>query len=275
MTAAAREQALIDWLRTNAAEGVLVGYSGGVDSTYLAAVALDAIGPSKVLAVTGRSPSYPDAQWETARAAALALRLPHLEIDTHEMEDARYVANPSNRCFFCKSELWSRLQPIASERGLTIVDGTNADDLGDYRPGAAAARAAGVRSPLADVGMTKLEIRDRSRVRGLATADRPSSPCLASRIPYGTAVTIEKLTRVERAEQALRDIGIGGDLRVRFHGETARVEIDATFLDRWLVPREARRLADAVRGAGFERVTIDLRGFRSGSLNVLAGAAAA
>ncbi len=265
-----REAQLMDALR--GAGSVLIGFSGGVDSAYLAAVALEALGPDRVLAVIGRSPSYPAVQWESARAVADAIGLPVLEVDTRELEDPRYVANPVNRCFYCKTELWSVLGPIASARGLArIVDGTNADDLGDFRPGAQAARDHHVWSPLAEHGFTKQDVREGSAARGLRTASQPSSPCLASRLPYHSAVTPQRLLQVEGAEAALRALGVRGDLRVRHHGELARVEIPAGELDTWLDPRQAGRLRAAVAGAGFRRVAIDLRGFRSGSLNVLEG----
>jgi uncharacterized protein len=269
----AREADLLAWL---AARGsVLVGFSGGVDSAYLACAAVDALGPSAVLAVIGRSASYPAEQWATARRVADAFGVPVLEVDTEEMRDPRYAANPTNRCYFCKSELWSRLAPVAAERGLAaIVDGTNADDLSDHRPGAQAAREHGVRSPLAELGFTKDAIRRLSRARGLPTWQQPSSPCLSSRLPYGTPVTPERLAGVERAEAALRALGVVGDLRVRHHGDLARVELSRRVLAEWLEPPRAAAIAAAVSAAGFARVAIDLRGFRSGSLNVLEGVAA-
>lgn len=270
-----KERRLGDWL---AARGsVLIGFSGGVDSAYLACVALDVLGPERVLAVIGRSASYPSEQWETARRVARQFGIPVLEVDTHELHDPRYASNPTNRCFFCKSELWSHLIPLAGERGIaTVVDGTNADDLHDHRPGAAAGAERGVLSPLAIVGLTKSEIRERSRIRAIPTWDQPSSPCLASRIPYGTAVTPERLSQIERAERAVRALGIGGGMRVRHHGDLARVELPADEIGRWLAPEAARRLRDAVcSAAGFSRVALDLRGYRSGSLNVLAGVSAA
>ena len=264
------EEELQRWL--TARGSVLVGFSGGVDSAYLATVAIETLGRDKVLAVIGRSPSYPAAQWEMARAVAARFDVPVLEIDTHEMDDPRYAANPVNRCYFCKSELWDRLLPIAAERGLSVVvDGTNAEDVSDYRPGANAARERLVASPLSEVGLTKAAIRLLSERRGIPTWSQPSSPCLSSRSPYGTAVTPARLERVERAEASLRALGVEGDLRVRFHDDLARVEIGVESLQYWLEAPRAARIADVVREAGFSRVAIDLRGFRSGSLNVLGG----
>jgi len=268
-----RERRLAEWLQERGT--VLVGFSGGVDSAYLACVAVDVLGAENVLAVIGTSASYPEAQWSTARAVAREFGVPVLEVATTELSDPRYAANPTNRCYFCKSELWSRLAPLAAERGLAcIIDGTNADDLGDYRPGAQAAREWGVRSPLAELGFSKAEIRALSRSRGLPTWRQPSAPCLSSRIPYGTSVTPERLRRIERAEAALRSLGIAGDLRVRFHGNLGRVELSPGELSAWLAPVAASRVRAAVLAAGFERVAIDLRGFRSGSLNVLGGVVA-
>jgi uncharacterized protein len=268
-----KERRLADWLRARGS--VLVGFSGGVDSAYLACVAVDVLGAANVLAVIGRSASYPEAQWATARDVARQFAVPVVEVDTGELEDPRYAANPTNRCYFCKSELWSRLAPLAASRGLAcVVDGTNADDSSDYRPGARAAAEWGVASPLASLGFSKRDIRELSRRRGIPTWRQPSAPCLSSRIPYGTAVTPERLRRIETAEAALRALGIVGDLRVRFHGELARVELPASDVSRWLATDPARRLRDAVLGAGFQRVAVDLRGFRSGSLNVLGGVVA-
>jgi uncharacterized protein len=267
-----RETLLLEWL---AARGsVVLGFSGGVDSTYLAAAAVDALGrdPARFVAVIGRSASYPAAQWESARDVARRFGIPVLEIDTDELQDPRYAANPTNRCYFCKSHLWGRLSELARGRGpAMVVDGTNADDLAEYRPGMAAAREHGVRSPLAELGFSKEEIRALSRARGLPTWAQPSSPCLSSRIPYGIAVTTERLAAVEAAERALRAAGLSGDLRVRHHGELARIEMPPEAIGGWLTPTGMRRLRAAVREAGFERVAVDLRGFRSGSLNVLGG----
>jgi|GEM_PF-231395 len=267
--AASKEVRLIEWIRAQGS--VLVGYSGGVDSAYLACVAVDTLGPDRVLAVIGRSASYPIAQWQTARAVADRFAVPVLEIDTDELDDPDYAANPTNRCYYCKRELWERLLPIARDRGFqTVVDGTNADDTHDDRPGARAAAERNVRSPLADVGLTKAEIRALSHARGLPTWDQPSAPCLASRIPHGTPVTPARLRRVEAAEAALRTLGVTGDLRVRHHGALARLELPADQLDHWCDETRAVALGVAVRDAGYQQVAIDLAGFRSGALHAAA-----
>lgn len=272
--ALARERALVEWLRARGR--VAIGFSGGVDSAYLACVAVETLGAGAVLAIIGRSASYPAAQWETARRVAADFGVPVLEIDTDELHDPRYAANPTNRCYFCKTDLWTRLVPEARALGFDVVaDGTNADDRADYRPGAQAGREHAIASPLAEAGLTKADIRERSRARGIPTWQQPSSPCLSSRLPYGTAVTIERLRQVEVAEAELRKIGVCGDLRVRHHGPTARVEIDARELAWWARPSEAARVRAAVLAAGFDEVEIDPRGYRSGSLNVLAGVAPA
>jgi pyridinium-3,5-biscarboxylic acid mononucleotide sulfurtransferase len=269
-----KERALVTWLRERGS--ALLGFSGGVDSAYLASVATQALGTERVLAVIGRSASYPEEQWRVARDVAERLGLWVEEIDTDEMSDPRYASNPSNRCYFCKAELWGKLTAIARERNFAVViDGTNADDVGGHRPGMRAAHEHGVHSPLVDVGMTKRDVRERSRARGLPTWSRPSAPCLSSRLQYGLAVTSERLQQVERAERALRDLGISSDLRVRHHGDLARVELSRDMLPLWLAPIPMRTLIAAVRAAGFARVAVDLRGFRSGSLNILQEVSAA
>jgi uncharacterized protein len=264
------EQRLVSWLTER--RRIAIGYSGGVDSAYLAAVAVDALGRDNVLGMIGRSASYPEAQWANARAVGVSLGLEMLEIDTDELNDPRYAANPTNRCYFCKTELWSRLVPAARARGFDVVaDGTNADDLRDWRPGAQAAHEHGISSPLAELGFSKSDIRAGSRARGLPTWEQPSSPCLSSRIPYGTPVTVGRLRRVEQAEAALRTAGVMGDLRVRHFGDLARIELGAAELRRWSEPTNLARLVDAVKGAGYDRVELDPRGFRSGAMNQLAG----
>jgi len=268
-----KEAALCDWLRQQ--RRVAIGFSGGVDSAYLAAVMLETLGQTHSLALIGRSDSLAGSEEHHAVVVARAIGIPTLEIETGELSDPRYAANPTNRCYFCKSVLWLTLFPIARARGFdTLVDGTNADDVHDYRPGGRAAVEQGVMSPLANVGLTKAEIRERTRVRGWPWWDRPSSPCLASRLPYGTAVTPERLRQVEVAESALRALGLTGNLRVRHYGELARVEIDRPLLERWRNGAAYESLTNAVRSAGFTRVELDARGFRSGSLNVLEGGAA-
>ena len=268
--AVAKEAALVGWLRAHGP--VLVGFSGGVDSAYLAVVARQTLGRDGALSVIGRSASFPAEQWAVAHGVAEAHGLEVLEVATDELDDADYAANPVNRCYHCKKTLWRHLVPLAATHGTrTVIDGANADDLLDHRPGARAADERGVRSPLAEVGMTKAEIRLRSRAHGLATWDRPSSPCLASRLPYGLSVTPERLAAVERAESALRALGVTGNLRVRHHEALARVELDADVLEAWASVGELARLQAAVRGAGFARAALDVFGFRSGSLNVLGG----
>lgn len=263
-----KERALMDWMR--ASQRVAIGFSGGVDSAYLAAIAVETLGPAGALALIGRSDSLAGSEEDNAIRVAKRLGIPVLQVETGELSDPRYAANPANRCYFCKSVLWETLVPVAQARGFaTVVDGTNADDLHDYRPGGKAARERGIHSPLAELGFTKDEIRERTRARNLPWWDRPSSPCLASRLPYGTVVTSERLRQVDRAESALRALGVRGNLRVRHHGELARVELDRDELQHWTAPEPRARLVQAARGAGYSDVEIDPRGFRSGSLNVL------
>ncbi len=243
----------------------LLGYSGGVDSALLAVVLRQELGRERMVAAIGKSASFPLAQWAQARDVARRFDVPLVEIDTRELADSQYLANPTNRCFFCKSELWSRLVPEARARGLAVVcDGTNADDLAEHRPGFAAGRRAGIRSPLAEVGMTKTQVREASRELGLPWWNAPSAPCLSSRVVYGLAITPERLKQVEEAEAYLRELGVTGDLRVRHHGDMARIEVEP----RWISWLEARRRAvtERLTGLGFARVELDPRGYRRGSL---------
>jgi uncharacterized protein len=271
-TAREKEQQLSDWLVRH--QRVAIGFSGGVDSSYLAAVAFEALGAANTLAFVGRSDSLAGREEDHALKVAASIGIPVREVNTGELADPRYVANPSNRCYFCKHTLWDTLQPLALAAGFeTLVDGTNADDLGDYRPGGRAAVEHGVLSPLALVGLSKAEIRELTRDRGWPWWDRPASPCLASRLPYGTAVTRERLRQVEAAESGLRDLGVTGNLRVRHHGELARIEMDRDVLVRYDVGAGLDDVVRVVKAAGYARVEIDPRGFRSGSLNVLEVAA--
>jgi uncharacterized protein len=247
---------------------VVVAYSGGVDSALLLAVAAEELGDG-VVALTAHSPSMPRAEAEAAQQLANDLGVRTVVIQSREMDDPRYRANPTNRCYFCKSELYDLALEHAQELGIEwVLDGTNADDLGDHRPGRLAASHRGVRSPLAEVGLTKAEIRILSQDRGLPTWNKPAAPCLASRIPYGTEVTPERLMQIERAEQAVRKLGFQV-FRVRYHGDVARLEIAEDELPTALTPEMRQRLSREVQAAGFRFVALDLAGFRSGSLNII------
>lgn len=244
---------------------VLVGYSGGVDSVFLARIAVETLGRDDVLAVTGKSDSLASWMEDTAADVARRFGIPWLEVDTAEMADPRYAANPSNRCYFCKTELWGRLRAVADGHGLRVmVDGSNADDVGDHRPGAIAAAEHGVRSPLLEAGLGKAEIRAWSRELGLPTWDQPAAPCLASRLPYGLAVTPERLRQIDVAESRLRALGFR-DFRVRHHGTLARLELHPEEMSRALGDPDA--LVAAVRAGGFEQVALDTEGYRRGALN--------
>ena len=247
-------------------DSVIVAYSGGVDSAYLAYVAHQELG-SRALAVTGESASYPQFQRDDAVSVSAAFGISHEFIVTNELDDPNYQANPANRCYFCKHELFSKLAELASARGYSVVcDGNNADDIGDYRPGRTAAKELGVRSPLAEAGLTKADIRTLAHKAHLSVWDRPASACLSSRIPYGMPVTIEKLSSIERAEAGLRSLGFRV-LRVRHHGELARIELAREEIARALEPNIQERISSLLRGLGFKYVTLDLEGYRMGALN--------
>ena len=246
--------------------GLIVAYSGGVDSAYLAWASTRVLGP-RALCITADSSSYPERHREMASRIAREFGLNHEVIRTDEMSRPEYRANPANRCYFCKHELYTKLTALGSERGIRVIaDGSNADDRGDYRPGRQAAREFGVRSPLDEVGLTKVEIRELSRQAGLPTWDEPASACLSSRIPYFSEVTDEKLRMIEQAEDVLRGLGFRV-CRVRHHDAIARIEIGREEMHRALDPDIAEAIDRELRAIGYQHVTLDLRGYRLGSLN--------
>lgn len=249
---------------------VLVAYSGGVDSSYLAAVAHDVLG-GNALAVTASSPSVPPKELNEAIALAHSLGIHHRVIETRELSNPDYAANGPRRCYFCKTELYDRLRVLAAEEGIRcVVNGANADDLGDYRPGMEAAKEQGVRSPLVEVGLTKQEVRRLSRVRGLPTWDKPAQACLASRIPYGTPVSALVLTKIGQAEEFIRELGFR-QVRVRHHGELARIEVGQDEIAHLLEAEVRSKISEHLKALGYLYVTLDLTGYRQGSLNYQLG----
>lgn len=251
----------------NEAAKVLVAYSGGIDSTLVAKVAFDVLG-DRALAITANSPSLLPADLAAAKVQAEFIGIKHQIVQTDEMNNPNYTSNPINRCYFCKSELHDTLKPLAKTMGYGyVVDGLNADDLQDYRPGIQAAKERGVRSPLAEVGISKIEVRMLSQYLEMPWWDKPSQPCLSSRFPYGEEITIEKLRRVGNAEQYLRDIGWKGDIRVRSMGDTAKIEVSSDRLGEFINNIDMSQFTQALRDYGFSSITLDLEGFRSGKLN--------
>ncbi|HLF78857.1 MAG TPA: ATP-dependent sacrificial sulfur transferase LarE [Dehalococcoidia bacterium] len=245
---------------------VVVAFSGGVDSAFMAASAFDALG-SRALAVTGVSPSIPASEVEEAKALAATIGIEHRLIETHEMDRPGYVENSPDRCFYCKDELYTLLGAMTEIDGYEqVVDGCNLDDVGDYRPGRRAASEHGVRSPLIEAGLTKDEIRALSRQRGLSTWDKPAMACLSSRIPYGSPVTVEVLDQVEEAEMFLRSLGLR-QLRVRHHGQIARIELDDSGMAVLMSGGRRQAVVSKLKELGFSYVALDLAGFRSGSMN--------
>ena len=245
---------------------VLIAYSGGVDSAFLAVTAARVLG-DRSLCVTADSPSYPDRHRDLAIGTARAFHLRHEIVRTSEVDNPDYRANPANRCYYCKHELYARLTAIARERGFAAVaDGSNADDRGDYRPGRQAAREFGVISPLDEAGLTKAEIRELARAAGMATWDEPASACLSSRIPYHSEVTEAKLRTIDAAERVLRELGFR-ICRVRHHDTIARLELGPDEIARALEPDVAAAIDSRLRELGYAHVTVDLRGYRLGSLN--------
>jgi uncharacterized protein len=247
-------------------EQALIAYSGGVDSTLVAKIAYDVLG-DRALAVTAVSPSLLPEELEDAKIQAATIGISHKIVQTYEMKNPNYTSNPVNRCYFCKSELHDTLKPLALGFGYPyVVDGVNADDLHDYRPGIQAAKERGARSPLAEVGVTKLEVRQLSQQLGLPWWDKPAQPCLSSRFPYGEEITIAKLQRVGRAEIYLRKLGMQ-NLRVRSEGDTARIELPPEQIKDFVLTTDLQQVVSAFQEFGFIYVTLDLEGYRSGKLN--------
>jgi uncharacterized protein len=245
---------------------VLVAYSGGVDSTFLAVTAHEVLGKNS-LAVFAASPVAPPMEKEEAESLAHNIGLRFKIIESSEMSNPDFVANPPERCYYCKRELFSEFKPIAQAEGLKwIADGTNADDLSDFRPGRKASAEAGIRSPLLEAGLTKAEIRQLSHAQGLPTWDRPASPCLASRIPYGIPVTAETLNKIARGEQYLHSLGLR-QLRLRHHGDIARIELDPEDMDKIIKPEIRQEIVEQLKALGYKYVALDLTGYRIGSLN--------
>jgi uncharacterized protein len=245
---------------------VIVAYSGGTDSAYLAWAANDVLGENALI-VTADSASIPESHKRDAEALARQFGFRHEYIDTHEFENPDYVANNPDRCFHCKDELFARLEQVGRARGYEhIVYGVNVDDLGDYRPGQNAAKQHMVGTPLVAAGLRKIEIRELSRMAGLPTWDRPASACLSSRIPYGTPVTVETVKTVEQGEEALKALGFR-QFRVRFHGELVRIEIARDEMERALTMEMAEKIAAIFKPLGFHYITLDLEGYRQGSMN--------
>lgn len=259
---------LLEQLATifNEMELALIAYSGGVDSTLVAKIAYDVLG-DRALAVTAVSPSLLPEELEDAKIQAATIGIPHELIQTHEMDNPNYTSNPVNRCYFCKSELHDTLKPLALQRGYPyVIDGVNADDLQDYRPGIQAAKERGVRSPLAEVSITKVQVRQLSQYLGLPWWNKPAQPCLSSRFPYGEEITITKLQRVGRAEIYLHKLGYQ-NVRVRSQGDTARIELPSQVIQEFILKTDLSQLVATFQEYGFIYITLDLEGYRSGKLN--------
>ena len=252
----------------NKMERALIAYSGGVDSSLVAKIAYDVLG-DRALAVTAVSPSLLPEELAESQLQAEHIGIKQELVSTQEMDNPDYTSNPINRCYFCKSELHDTLKPLAQKRGYNyVVDGINSDDLQDYRPGIQAAKERGTRSPLAEIGVSKAEVREISRNLGLSWWNKPAQPCLSSRFPYGEEITVAKLQRVGRAEIYLRQLGYQ-NLRVRSQGDTAKIELPAADIQKFVLNTDLSQVVAAFQGFGFHFVTLDLEGYRSGKLNQL------
>ncbi len=248
-------------------KSLLIAFSGGLDSTFLLKVAVDVLG-ERVLAVTARSKTYPEREYHEAVQLALEIGPRHITITSEELEIEGFTKNPPRRCYFCKKELFTKLTEVARKEGLEyIADGSNADDAHDFRPGMEAASEFGVISPLKEAGLTKKDIRALSKKMGLSTWDKPSFACLASRFPYGEEITPEKLDMVEQAEDFLRDLGFR-QLRVRHHGDIARIEVPEEDIPALIEPETRRKITDQFKKIGYHYITVDLTGYRTGSMNI-------
>lgn len=246
---------------------VVIAYSGGVDSTLLLRCAADALGAQNVLAVTARSATYPERELQAAKNLAQELGVSHKIILSEELDVPGFAQNPTDRCYLCKSELFQKIRALAAENGITAVaEGSNLDDMGDYRPGLRAVAEQGIKSPLREAELSKAEIRELSHELGLPTWNKPSFACLSSRIPYGESITLEKLTRIDRAEQLLLDMGFH-QVRVRHHDKIARIELSPQEMPRLLQNDNAQRINTALKALGFTYVAVDLGGYHTGSMN--------
>ena len=249
-------------------ESVVVGFSAGVDSTFLLYAAIQALGGKNVLAVTARSATYPERQFKEAVAYAKSLGARHMAVDSEELDIPGFRDNPTNRCFICKTELYSQLKKVAETQGYkTVIDGSNADDVSDYRPGMQALKKLGIRSPLLEAGLSKQAIRMLSKKAGLPTWDKPAFACLSSRFPYGVEISEEDLAKVDAGERFMEELGLPGSIRVRHHKTIVRLEVDPANFSMLIDEKVYPRVVQKFKSLGYKYVTLDLQGYRTGSMN--------